>query len=291
MTGRTWNSTDLDLDAYLRRVDFPDQHPPPPTVATLHALQHGHVTRIPFENIEIQLGQRIQLDLSGLQRKMVARRRGGYCYEHTTLFAAVLERLGFGVEGLSSRVRLGQEADAARDKLRPATHAALRVTTPDTGQQWFCDVGFGQCAFRPTEFVDGAEVTTGGWRYRLVREDERVWVWQHYRGERPVDAHATTLNPQYPIDYEVGSFYVSQHPGSPFVTRPFVSLVQDGATHHLDGVRLSTSYPDGSEDHVRELAPEEVPKVLEGIFGIELDEADQTTLVQRLRELSEAGVV
>lgn len=282
MRGTPWNSADLDLDAYLRRIDFHGERAP--TVATLHELQHGHVTRVPFENLEIQLGREITLDLPGLQRKMVAQRRGGYCFEHTTLFAAALERLGFGVEGLSARVRMGQDPG----KQLPATHAALRVTTPDTGQQWFCDVGFGRCAFRPAEFADGAEVTTGGWRYRLVQEDDLVWVWQHYRGDQVLDAHAATLNPQYPIDYEVGSFYVSQQSRSPFVTRPLAGRVMDGAMHNLDKLRLSTSRPDGSEDHVRELEPEEVPKVLEGIFGVELDEADQTALIQRLRDLAQA---
>lgn len=281
MSSTTWGSAELDLDSYLRRIGF--QGEPSATLATLRELQSGHVSHFPFENLEIQLGREIKLDLPSLQRKMVLDRRGGYCYEHTVLFAAVLERLGFGVEGLSARVRLGQE-----DRRLPATHATLRVTTPDTGQQWLCDVGFGQCSFRPAEFVDGAEVTTGGWRYRLVREDEWVWVWQQFRGEQAVDAHAFTLTPQYPIDYEVGSFYVSKEPRSPFVTGLFVGRVTEGAIHNLDKLELSTSRPDGSKDSVRELEPEEVPKVLEGIFGIELDDADQSALVRRLRDLSQA---
>lgn len=50
---------------------------------------------IPFENLDILLGMPIRLDLQGVQLKLVDTRRGGYCFEHVTLFAAVLEALGF----------------------------------------------------------------------------------------------------------------------------------------------------------------------------------------------------
>jgi len=45
------------------------------------------------------------LELGVISDKLVRRRRGGYCYEHALLFAAVLERLGFAVQRRIARVQ------------------------------------------------------------------------------------------------------------------------------------------------------------------------------------------
>ena len=74
----------------------------------------GHATHIPFENFDVLLGRPIRLDPEGLQAKLVGAGRGGYCFEHNTLFAAVLERLGYEVTLLAARVRLGATEVRAR---------------------------------------------------------------------------------------------------------------------------------------------------------------------------------
>jgi N-hydroxyarylamine O-acetyltransferase len=66
-----------------------------PTFETLAGLLHAHMLRIQFENLDVLLGRPVRLDLDSLQDKLVRARRGGYCFEHATLFAAVLEKLGF----------------------------------------------------------------------------------------------------------------------------------------------------------------------------------------------------
>ncbi|MBB1242408.1 arylamine N-acetyltransferase [Streptomyces durbertensis] len=275
----TWKSEELDLNAYLDRVGYTGEHAP--TTAALHELHRRHVTTIPFENLEIQLGRPIPLDLPSLQRKLVGRRRGGYCFEHVTLFAAVLERFGFGVEALLGRVRYGQPAGA----VLPETHAVLRVTVPDTGKRWLCDVGFGFTALEPAEFVDGAEVSAGGWHFRLVREG-LYWLWQEIAGDEVRDAHITADLPRHPVDYQVGNHYVSTWPRSPFAARPYTQWLGDGVRHRLDGLELRTVRP-GRPEEVRHLAPEELPEVLEALFDIELDASDRAALVARVARLAE----
>ena len=51
--------------------------------------------RIAFENIDVLLKRDVSLYLATLQRKLVHRRRGGYCFEQNTLLGAALRVLGF----------------------------------------------------------------------------------------------------------------------------------------------------------------------------------------------------
>ena len=83
----------LDVPAYLERIEY--QGTLAPDYATLEALHLAHATHIPFENLDILLDRPILLDLGSLQSKLVDARRGGYCYEHNTLFASVLREIGF----------------------------------------------------------------------------------------------------------------------------------------------------------------------------------------------------
>jgi len=283
MTESTWHWSGelLDLEAYLARIGYAGVLAP--TAETLRALHRAHVSAVPFENLEIILGRPIPLDLDSLQDKLVRRPRGGYCYEHTSLFAAALERLGFGVTGLASRVTMGS------DKLLPETHAILRVETletPETGRVWIADVGFGSTA-GPIELAAGAESSCDGWHYRLVRRTapwgSELWMLQEHRPDGWLDLHGFTLQPRYPIDYVVGNHYVSSHHRSPFVTRPFAQRLRGDSLHVLDGTTWTLRRADGSLEE-RSVEPADVPKTLGAEFGIVLDADDAARLVAGLEE-------
>ncbi|HEU4951204.1 MAG TPA: arylamine N-acetyltransferase, partial [Holophagaceae bacterium] len=97
----------LDLAAYFARIGFQGQAAA--DLRTLTALHEAHALAVPFENLAIQLGEGIRLDLDSLQDKLVRRRRGGYCFEQNGLLLAVLRELGFRVEAFEARVRLGTD--------------------------------------------------------------------------------------------------------------------------------------------------------------------------------------
>ncbi|MFE3546127.1 arylamine N-acetyltransferase [Nocardia sp. NPDC059177] len=268
---------DLDLDGYLARIGY--DGPRTPTVDTLHALVAAHTTTIPFENLEILLGRGIPLDLPTLQDKLVRRRRGGYCYENVTVFAAVLEQLGFGVTRLSGRVTMGTLDTGV---VRPATHALVRVSTGTDDRVWICDVGFGFGPLAPFELTEtSGEFRLGQWRFRLERRTGELgtdlWVLHQFARDGWQDRYVFNLVPQYGIDYAVGNHFVSTSPHSPFTRRPFVQRFRPDAHHVLDDLTLTTEYPDGTA-HSRELEPGELPKVLAEVFDIDLDEADTTAL-------------
>ena len=91
----------LNLDAYLARINY--SGPRTPTYDTLTGVLRAHIASIPFESFDVLLGRPIRLDPGSLQAKIVTDRRGGYCFEHASLVAAVLEALGFQVARHAAR--------------------------------------------------------------------------------------------------------------------------------------------------------------------------------------------
>jgi N-hydroxyarylamine O-acetyltransferase len=247
----------LDLDAYLARVGHAG--PRTPTPDTLHALHLAHATHVPFENLDILLGRPIRLDLESLQAKLVRGRRGGYCFEHNTLFAAALEALGFGVTRLAARVRFGAT------RLLPRTHMLLRV---EAGGPWLADVGFGgEGLLHPLPLEPRREVRQYAWSYRLV-EEGGLWVLQSRHGDGWFDLYAFTLEPHYPVDFEMGNHYTATHPSSPFVRAPIVQLPTPEARFILHDRDFTVAR--GGETISRTVADDDgLLRLLAETFGLE----------------------
>lgn len=267
----TWSGEELDIDAYLARIGF--EGDPKPDTGTLRALHRAHVAAIPFENLEIMLGRGVPLDLPALQDKLVRRRRGGYCYEHNLLFAAVLERIGFRVRGLGARVRLGTSS------LLPVTHMLTRVRG-DGDEDWLCDVGFGAAGLRePMPLRAGAQVPQGSWEFALKEEAEGVWVLAGRGSDEWRDLYAFTLEQRHPVDYVVMNHYTSTHPRSAFIRRPVVQRAASRAQHMLTGADLVIASADGQRLE-RAVRADELTSVLDREFGIELSDDDLAVLVR-----------
>jgi N-hydroxyarylamine O-acetyltransferase len=197
----------VDIDAYLWRIGYSGEVAP--TLAVLDALHLAHATHIPFENLDIQLGRPIQIDLANVQAKLVHGGRGGYCFEQNTLLAAVLRQLGFHVTTLLARVRLHKQRPV------PRSHMVLKVDTGDGS--YLADVGFGSGGLlQPIALRSGVEVAQFGWRLRLS-EEPGLWVLQAQQEDAWQDLYAFTLEPQLPVDFEAANWYTSTHPDSRFV--------------------------------------------------------------------------
>ena len=205
------------------------------------------------------LGRPVRLDLASLQAKLVARRRGGYCFEHNTLFAAVLRRLGFRVTTLEARVR-----PPGATRTLPRTHMVLTVHID--GRDLLADVGFGgDGPLRPLG-LDGEVSAQGPDTYRVTEED-RSRVLQIRRGEGWQDLYAFALDEALPIDFEVANHYTSTFPGSPFVTRLTAQLSLPDERRILR--QRSYSVRRAGVDATRTVADEELVPLLRDAFGID----------------------
>jgi N-hydroxyarylamine O-acetyltransferase len=226
----------IDLESYLSRVHYAG--PRSAALAVLEELHLAHVRHIPFENLDILLGRPILLDLGALEAKLVHGGRGGYCFEQNTLFAAVLEELGFPVTRLAARVRSGTT------RLLPRTHMLLKVDME--GDAVIADVGFGGDGLLGPISLRGEPMRQSGWTYRIAREAD-LYVLQWLRDGTWQDLYAFTLEPHYLIDFEMANHYVSTHPSSRFVQTLTVQRSTPEARYILRNRELSVDYGDGEK--------------------------------------------
>jgi len=225
----------MDLQAYAQRIGFAGEMRP--TAECLHALHLAHATHVPFENIEVLMRRPVRLDLESLWKKLVEDRRGGYCFEQNTLFAAVLEQIGFRVARLAARVRMGST------RVSPRTHMLLAVQAD--GRQWLCDVGFGGDALLgPVAWLPGETSAQFGWEYRLI-EEAPGYVLQTWRTDGWVDLYSFTMEEQLPVDYEVANYYTATYPDSFFRKQLMVHLPSPEVRVTLVHRRLIERRPEG----------------------------------------------
>jgi len=251
----------LDFDAYIRRIGLDPADKP-----TWQAVHRAHATKIPFENLDSHRGIPISLEQADLERKLVASRRGGYCFEHNLLLASALEHMGLGVEPMLARVRAG----GASRQARPASHLVLRVTDRD-GRQWHADVGFGLgTLLDPVPFGPAGVHEQSGWSFEVVEDGDEL-VLRTLGPDGWADVYSFPPHHAFRIDIEVSNWWVCTHPASPFVSRLIVAVNHDDgrreALHDFSGSLLAlASSPDGTE--VTEVEREAIPSLLARRFGL-----------------------
>jgi N-hydroxyarylamine O-acetyltransferase len=233
-----------------------------PGIAEVH---RAHITSIPFENLDPQRGVPVSLAVDDLERKMVSKRRGGYCSEQNLLLKAALEALGYEVDMYLARVRFGADPGV----VRPRTHLVLGVRAE--GVSWHADVGFGACSLlEPLPFGPGVSREQSGWRYRVV-EDGAELVLQLAQGEAWTDLYGFVPQPVPLVDVETSNWFTSTHPRSPFVTGLIASLrADDGALTLLSDLwsELALTEQTPAQSTVTRLDRDAVPNLLATRFAL-----------------------
>ncbi len=252
----------LDLDAYFERIAYRGARTP--TRETLRALHALHPAAIPFENLDPLLGRPVRLDLDALQQKLVRNRRGGYCFEHNTLAAAVLEALGFRVTRLSARVRWQVPAE----RTTPRSHKLLRVDFADGA--YLFDVGFGgRIIAAPVRLIAEIEQTTPADTVRLLHA-EGTWTLQARVAAGWQDIYRFTLEPNYPIDYEVSNWYTSTHADSFFTWSLLMERLTPDARYRIVDRTYTRRHAGGRVEKVQLDTPARLESVIAKDFGIAL---------------------
>ncbi len=253
----------VDLNGYFARIRW--QGPTAPTYSTLAGLLSHHLAHVPFENFDVLLGRGIRLDVAALQAKLVHARRGGYCFEHASLFAAVLEALGFAPLRHAARVITFRNRNEA-----PRTHMLLSVTIDHV--RYVVDPGFGPFASSLPLPLDGSAVPPECPTHRLVREGTN-WILHAARDGIDIPAWISTLDIENPIDFEVANHFTATHPDSLFKN----SILASAAT--ADG-RVSIMNRDVTHRSAAGVTRSELPDrralraLLARYFGFDLPELE-----------------
>ncbi|MFJ3085200.1 arylamine N-acetyltransferase [Streptomyces sp. NPDC086838] len=251
------------IDAYLERIGA--DRPARPDAQALRELQLRHLVAVPFENLSIHLGEDIVLEDGALLDKVVARRRGGFCYELNGAFAVLLRALGFRVTLLQARVH----GDGGRLGI-PYDHMALRVGTDDGTGPWLADVGFGDHARRPLALDDRGDQEDPGGTFRIASAP-----YAEEAGDLDVLCDGKPrlrleTRPRVLADFRAGAWYHRTSPDSHFTRAPVCSRSTDDGRITLTGRKLLTTV--GTERHETPLAgDEEVLAAYREHFGVRLD--------------------
>jgi N-hydroxyarylamine O-acetyltransferase len=265
--------TSPDLAGYFARIGH--DAPAVPTLATLQALHARHAAAIPFENLAAFLGDPVSLELAAIERKLLTRGRGGWCFEHNMLFSHVLEAIGFEVTRLAARVRWNVPAGV----VTPRSHMLLRVAAD--GRDYIADVGFGGLSLTAPLLLEAhGPQQTPHEAYRIVPaplgqgRGGGGFVLQAHLDAQWQDLYVFDLNAQLPQDYEAANWYLATHPGSQFVKGIIAARAAPEARHALRNTRY-TVHARGGAPRRRHLASvEELREVLATDFHVEVPRSE-----------------
>ena len=250
----------MNVRAYLRRIGV--EAPAQADARYLARLHRRHLQAVPFENLNIHLGEPIDLGEAALYDKIVRRRRGGFCYELNGLFAGLLRRLGYRVTLLSGGVAkdsggFGPDYD----------HLLLLV---ELDRRWLVDVGFGENFKSPLDLDAAGPQPQGSKTYRILRRDGFHVLKERSRKGRWKDSYRFTLAPRELIEFDGMCRYHQSSPDSHFTRNRVCSLATPSGRRTLSGLRLIETGRNGVR-HERSVADEgEYRRLLRSLFDIRL---------------------
>lgn len=269
--------TAINLDAYFQRINYEGDRTP--TLKTLQAIQLRHSQTIPFENLNPFLKQPVHLDLASLQQKLLYKGRGGYCFEQNLLLRSVLIALGFQVTSLAARVLW----NLPEGTITPRSHMLLRVDID--AKPYIVDVGFGGLTLTaPLDLALDIEQSTPHESFRLVAADG-MYTMQANIAQVWKSLYHFDLQEQQLPDYEVSSWYLSNHPNSLFVTTLISARTDSDCRYALRNNQFTVHYLNGKTEQRVLTTVAKFRSVLADVFCITLPAiAGLDSALQRLVE-------
>lgn len=256
----TETDNEFDREAYLERINLAGLIPVSET--GLARLCRAQLFAIPFENMDIQLGRKLDLRPGSLFRKIVMGRRGGYCFELNTLLRTALLEFGFEARSGLARVR-------RRGEITGRSHLITLVR--DRGRDFIVDVGFGASGLRaPMPLESGHMTVQDGFRFRLIEDGEFGHLLQiEHQGEWQ-DLYSFDTCVVTDADIQMSNHFTETHPSSTFVRFRVAHLPNPGGATSLLNHSLRLTQ-DGCEELQHIEGGAGYMEMLSDCFGIRLD--------------------
>lgn len=208
-------ASNFSLSAYLERIGYDGRVTA--DIQTLVKLVQCQLRSIPFENTEVQAGRIPSLVPEDIVEKLIAYRRGGYCYEINGLLAMALEDIGFewyfaGAHPMFYPTR------------RPKTHLVVIVHVE--GRAYLCDTGFGGYGLRAPIEVQESEVVQDSDRLKLEMIDGE-YVLSSYVHQAWQRQYGFSLQPQAWIEFSLANYFNATHPDAIFTQKKLAIMQTD----------------------------------------------------------------
>lgn len=254
------NEPYFSIEAYLDRVGL--DAAVSCSEQGLEALHRAQVYAVPFENFDIMLGRGVNLDPQALFRKLVLRRRGGYCFELNGLFLRAMLAAGFHARALLARVHQRGEPGGR-------THQLALVTLGD--RDWIADVGFGSNGLRaPLPLEPGRVSIQDGHRYRLADAGHYGTMLQLEQAGSWHNLYSFDLGYVSRADIELSNHFTSTNPASFFTWKRVANLPRSNGRVSLMDFSL-TEIAGQQVQETKLAAGPAYLQALEEYFGIRLD--------------------
>lgn len=214
-----------------------------PSVEALNDYATRFMLTVPFENIDVQNGKPISVDIDALFNKIVHDKRGGFCYELNSFFKAYLLQKGFNPMLMSATIHTPGGGRSLN-----GSHASLVVSIND--EFYVTDVGFGDLPLHamPITSSEHTQLVTdinGTFRAIFENEHKELFYVQKFENDNWNTKYEAEFKPKQIEDFNNSIKYNQTNPDSIFVEHLLITMPQSFgratmSENHLTLTRNST---------------------------------------------------
>lgn len=184
----------IEIPKILERIKLDPTKEYEPNLETLRLLMQHYILNVPYENLDLALKKEFSVKLEDIYSKIVCSSRGGICYESNTLFAYMLQQLGFDVIMILAKV-----ADTTYIGF-DYPHLALLVTLND--DEYLVDVANGQNVREPMPLHNDTFIAIAENNEYKIEHHEGVYtLLVNHRRKGWLPRYLFTKEPKYVSDF------------------------------------------------------------------------------------------
>ncbi len=202
----------------------------------MNKLQKSHLQNVPFENLDIHTGKKIELE--NTYDKIVNRGRGGFCYELNGLFYLLLKKIGFTVKLISARPfnsntkEFGPEFD----------HMAIIAEI--NSAKYLVDVGFGEFTLLPLKIELNTLQNDSRGNFIIEKYDDTYLIVKKITGENFHPEYIFTETEWEFSDFNEMCNYHQTNSNSHFTQKRICSLPAENGRITISGNTLKITEND-----------------------------------------------
>ena len=255
------NKQEEKIDNYIKFQDEKEiKHL---TIDYLNELIAHYMLKVPFENINVQNKQEINLTLDGLYDKIISNHRGGYCYEMNTFFRHYLQKKGF--------VAFNTAATIVTSKGRSREGSHMTTIVEIDNNSYIADVGFGDLPMKAIPIGNKyifETVTDGNGTFRAIQINNQIVVQKLVDGEYKTKYEASIYAQELP-DFKENIEYNQYNPGSIFVKQLLITMPNPNGRKTMTHRQMTIT--DHGEKTTIPVNKDNYRKLLEENFGLNID--------------------